>query len=127
MDTFKDIEDERDRLKIEIDQLNVKDAEYNLNQKYHDQDMVEKAEKIKEQKIAIEEMEKLLQAKSEEIGNILMELDSKQTELSKNSEELERIRTEKEAKEEENCSLWTILIWFLSSFDQPNFLSQILH
>merc|ERR1711902_2848 len=35
LDTFKDIEDERDRLKIEIDQLNVKDAEYNLNQKYH--------------------------------------------------------------------------------------------
>ena len=92
-------------MKIEIEQLNVRDAEYNLNQKYHDQDMVEKAEKIKEQKIAIEEMEKLLQAKADEIGNILMDLDSKQTELSKNSEELERTKTEKEAKEEENRRL----------------------
>merc|ERR1712203_483170 len=94
LDTFKDIEDERDRLKTEIDQLNVNQAEYNLNQKYHDQDMVEKAEKIKEQKIAIEEMEKLLQSKSDEIGNILMDLDSKQTELNKTSEELESIKTE---------------------------------
>jgi chromosome segregation protein len=106
---FEDIEKERDTLKIDIDNLNKIQIEYNLNQKYHDQEMVEKATKIKEQGIGLAEMEKLLQSKAEEIGNILMTLNSKQSELVTTIQNLEMVQTQNLQQGEENQRLSQML------------------
>merc|ERR1712150_13556 len=94
LEAFGDVEKERDILKKDIEHLHETQSEYNLNQKYNDQEMVEKAEKIKEQAISLAEMEKLLQGKASEIGNMLTALDSKQVELNTATDHLNVLRSE---------------------------------
>ena len=109
MTAFEDIEKERDTLKIDIDNLNKRQVEYNQNQKYHDQEMVEKAGKIREQGIALAELEKLLQSKADEIGNILTTLNSKQSELVTAMQNLEIVQAQNVQQAEENQSLIQML------------------
>ena len=88
-DTLKDIELERNKLKSDIESLNKIQTEHNLNLKYHDQEMVEKAEKIREQGIARAELEKLLQVKADEIGNLLSNLQTNKDDMKAVKDELE--------------------------------------
>ena len=108
-DALKDIELERNKLKSDIEDLNKIQTEHNLNLKYHDQEMVGKAEKIREQGIARAELEKLLQVKADEIGNLLTNLQTNKDDMKVVKDELEELRGQNIQITEENERLNAIL------------------
>ena len=94
MEAFCDVEKERDSAKHELEKLNQIQSQHNLTQKLHDKEMVEKAGQLREQKIAIAELEKMLQMKTNDIGDSLTTLDSKQTELAHAINQMEMLKQE---------------------------------
>ena len=67
----------------------------------HDREMVEKCRVIKEQKIAIAELEKALDRETEDIGNSLTVLDTKEKILAETKDKLETALNDVQAKSDE--------------------------
>ena len=108
-DVLQNIQSEKDTLKSQLEDLKVVHEKFATSGAIHDREMVEKSRLIKEQQIAINELEKSVQEKTEEIGDSLTLLDTKEKLLTEANEKVDQLAVDVASKTEEVSRLSSIL------------------
>ena len=107
--TLMEVQKAHANLNVKMEGLQEEQKKRQNSQRVHDEDMLEKAEMIKEQKIALSQLEKSLHDKTIEMSDLLVQAEQQKNDLAKSTEEIQTLNDTITHRDEKILELSSLL------------------